>query len=179
MGCRHPRISTTLVAVGAVSLLAAGCGGGSSTTAATTSQTGTLAYSHCMHSHGVPNFPDPTSSEGIPKDKIPVGSPQLASASSACEHLMPAGGLGPQQTPQPVRTRLSDELSFARCMRNQGVTRFPDPTAHGGLSVAMVQAQGIDLHSPAVLQAVQTCLPASHGALTPAKVRKALNDAGG
>ena len=47
------------------------------------------------------------------------------------------------------------------------------------VSVEMVQAQGIVLHSPAVLQAVQACLPASHGLLTPAKVRAALAHAGG
>jgi hypothetical protein len=55
------------------------------------------------------------------------------------------------------------------------VARFPDPTAQGQLSVEMVQAQGIDIHSPTVLRVVQTCLPASHGELTPAKVREALN----
>ena len=64
-------------------------------------------------------------------------------------------------------------------MRSHGLIRFPDPTAHGDLSVEMVRAQGIDVHSPAVLQAVQTCLPASHGALTIAKVRAALRNAGG
>jgi len=42
----------------------------------------------------------------------------------------------------------------------------------------MVQAQGIDVHSPTVLRTVQACLPASHGALTPAMVRSALNRAG-
>ena len=48
-----------------------------------------------------------------------------------------------------------------------GVSRFPDPTAQGQLTVEMVQAEGIDVHTPAVLQAVQACLPASHGALAP------------
>jgi hypothetical protein len=64
-------------------------------------------------------------------------------------------------------------------MRSHGVSRFPDPNAQGQLTVAMGRAQGINLHSPAVLRAVQACLPASHGALTPAKVRAALNNTGG
>jgi hypothetical protein len=64
-------------------------------------------------------------------------------------------------------------------MRTHGVSRFPDPTAQGELSVEMVQAEGIDVHSSAVLDVVQTCLPASHGALTPAKIREALHNAGG
>lgn len=170
-------IPIVIVAVAAVSLLAAGCGGSSSRAAAATGQTGLVAYSNCIRSHGVPNFPDPTSSEGIPKDEIPVSNPKLPGASNACEHLMPAGGLGPR-TLQSPRARLSDALSFARCMRSHGLNGFPDPTAHGDLSVEMVQAQGIDLHSPAVLQTVHDCLPASHGWLTPAKVRQALNNGG-
>jgi hypothetical protein len=64
-------------------------------------------------------------------------------------------------------------------MRSHGVSRFPDPTAQGGLSVEMVQAKGIDVHSRAVLRVVQACLPASHGALTPAMIRHSLNDARG
>jgi hypothetical protein len=59
------------------------------------------------------------------------------------------------------------------------VTRFPEPPAQGDVSVAMVQAQGIDVRSPAVLRVVRACLPASHGWLTPAKVEEALHNAGG
>ena len=99
---------------------------------------------------------------------------------SACNHLLPTnGGGGPQETAQQQRTQLADGLSFARCMRSHDVSRFPDPTAQGQLTVEMVRAQGIDVHSPAVLRAVQACLPASHGLLTPAKVAEALHNAGG
>ena len=80
---------------------------------------------------------------------------------------------------QQQRIRLADELSFARCIRRHGYARFPDPTAQGDLTVAMVQAQGYDVHSTAALRAVQECLPASHGWLTPAKVRQAINNPGG
>ena len=70
MRCRRPLLLGSVVAVAAFSLLAAGCGGGrspgvasvaSSTTAATTTttQNGLLAFSQCMRSNGVPNFPDP------------------------------------------------------------------------------------------------------------------------
>jgi hypothetical protein len=92
--------------------------------------------------------------------------------------LFPNAGSDQQQTAQQKHTQLADELSFAKCMRNHGVSRFPDPTAQGELSVEMVQAQGINVHAPAVLRVVQTCLPASHGGLTAAKVREALNNAG-
>ena len=189
--CR-PLLLGYVVAVAAFALLAAGCGGGgsagvasvaSSTAAATTPpQNGLVAFARCMRADGVPNFPDPDSSGGIPKPQVvaaATGNPhKFAAAQTACNHLLPNGSLGPPETAQQQRTRLADGLSFARCMRSHGVSRFPDPTAQGQLTVAMVQAQGIDVHSPQVLRVVQACLPASHGALTPAKVREALNNAG-
>ena len=190
--CRRSLILTSVVAVAALALLAAGCGGGgspgvatvaSSTPAATTTtttQNGLLAFSQCMRSHGLPNFPDPQRFVG---GNVKLTIHQLAppeAALNACSPLLPTnGGAGSQETAQQQRTRLADGLSFARCMRNHGVARFPDPTAQGQLTVEMVQAQGIDVRSPAVLRIVQACLPASHGALTPAKVREALNNAGG
>ena len=191
----HARL---LIPVGlvALSLLAAGCGGSggaprvasvASTTTApatTATQNGLLAFSTCMRSNGMPSFPDPQRLAGgnlkLTLHELTAGSPRFQSALAGCSHLLPTrGGSGPQQTAQQQRTQLADGLSFASCMRSRGVSRFPDPTAQGQLTVEMVQAQGIDLHSPAVLEAVRRCLPASHGALTPAKVREALNKAAG
>jgi hypothetical protein len=174
-------------------LLAVGCGGGSSpkvanvasstTATTTTTQNGAVAFTRCMRSNGVANFPDPPPiGSKIPKptlQQLGVSDSQFHAAVTACQHLLPNAGSAPQQTAQQKHTRLADELSFARCMRNHGVSRFPDPTAQGDLSVEMVQAQGIDVRSPAVLRTVQACLPASHGALTLAKVREAINNAGG
>ncbi len=184
----------SVLAVAPFALLAAGCAGGhspavasvaSSTTATTTTaQNGLLAFSQCMRSDGMPNFPDPQRFAGgnvkLTIHQFGTGNPHLQAALSACGHLLPTnGGGGSQQTAQQQRTQRADALSFARCMRSHGVSRFPDPTAQGQLTVEMVEAQGIDVHSPAVLRAVQECLPASHGALTPAKVREAINNAGG
>ena len=193
MHYRSPLILSSVVAVAAFALLAAGCGGGgspgvanvaSSTTAATTTttQNGLDAFASCMRSHGVANFPDPDSTGEIPKTQV-VATAQanphkFNAAQTACIHLAPNGSLAAPETEQQKRTKLADELSFANCMRSHGVARFPDPTAQGQLSVEMVQAQGIDVHSPAVLRDVQACLPASHGALTAAKVREAIANAG-
>jgi hypothetical protein len=187
MRLRRPLILASVAVVAVLTLLAAGCSGGgspgvatvaSSTAAATTSTTSRsrpVAFAHCMRSNGLPNYPD----VGKPTpQQLGVSDSQFNTALSACGHLLPNGGVA-QETAKQKRTRLADELSFARCMRGHGVARFPDPTAQGELTVAMVQAQGIDVHSPAVLRVVQACLPASHGALTPAKVREALGNAGG
>jgi hypothetical protein len=193
MHCPRPLVLVSFLAVAAFSLLAAGCGGGGSpgvanvasskTTTTATTQTGLAAFAACMRSHGVPNFPDPDSTGEIPKIQV-VATAQanphkFNAAQTACIHLAPNGSLGRQETAAQKRTQLADELSFARCVRSHGVARFPDPTAQGQLSVEMVQAQGIDVHAPAVLHVVQACLPASHGALTAAKVRAAINNAGG
>lgn len=178
--------------VTALALLAAGCGSGggspkvasvgSSTNAAALPQSGLVAYAHCMRSHGLPTFPDPDATGGIPKEQVVAaaqGNPEtFKGASTACAHLLPNSGFAAPVTAQQTRTQLADQLSFARCMRSRGVSNFPDPTAQGGLSVEMVQAAGIDVHSPTFLRVVQKCLPASHGGLTAAKVREAIANAG-
>lgn len=193
---RRPLVLASVLAGAAFALLAAGCGGGggsagvasvAATTAATTTAApgadgGLVAFSRCMRANGVPGFPVPQRYAGgnvkLTIHSLGPSSPRVRTALTACGHLLPVGP-GSRQTAAQRRTQLADELSFAHCMRSHGVSRFPDPTAQGQLSVAMVQAQGIDVHSQAVLRVVQACLPASHGALTPAKVREALRNAGG
>jgi hypothetical protein len=192
MGHRRSRIRCFVVALLACPLLAAGCGGGrpagvaSVSSSTTTASYGAVAYARCMRARGVSDFPDPDGNgrfAGNQLKSIRVGRSLLRTADRACEHLLPSGlgGLltAPQDTARQARIQLADELSFARCMRSHGVTRFPDPSAHGELSVQMVRAQGIDVHSAAVLHVVADCLPASHGWLTPARVRAALSGAGG
>src|SRR5215510_12871369 len=185
---RCPIILSSVVAVVAFSLLAAGCGSGGSPgvanlASATTATPPTtqneaavaVAFSRCMRSHGVPTFPDPSTINPRALKAIAqhlaATNPRFTAAARACNHLLPNGGSDSQETAQQRRTRLADGRSFARCMRSHGVTRFPDPTAQGDLSVAMVQAQGIDVHSPAFLRVVQAYLPALLSAsLTPAGV---------
>jgi hypothetical protein len=188
---RRPLILTSVVTVVAFSVLAAGCGSGSSpnvannasSATATTSATpnALLAFSRCMRSNGLTSFPDPQQFVGgnvkLTIHRLGLSGPRFEAAMNACGHLLPSGPRS-QQTAQQQRAQLAAELSFARCMRSHGLARFPDPNSQGQLSVEMVQAQGIDVHSPAVLHVVQACLPASHGWLTAAKVRDAINNAG-
>lgn len=144
MRCRGPLILSSVVAVAALSLLAAGCGGGSSsgvasvgastTDATTTEQSGLVAYSACMRSNGVPNWPDPTRSGGLPKEAVvsalqAVGNSQAEAAQNACRNLLPAGGSLSGQASQPVTVQdRQDYLNAAACMRSHGVPDFPDPT---------------------------------------------------
>ena len=161
-------ISTSIVTA-AVPLLMAGCGG-SSPAARASEQGGLVAYARCMRAHGLPTFPDPTSSQGIPKDRIPIGNPRFSTASNACQHLVPASGLGPQTTPRQTHTRVAAGIAFARCLRTHGFPNFPDPTASGQITHQMLATAGINLHQPAVLQAADACVSVTHGLITKASV---------
>lgn len=182
-------IVVSVTAAAAVATFAAGCGGGSSagiahvsttpTTSATTTTSALVAFSQCMRANGVPSFPDPQTYQGG-NVKLTIHAlgqgPKVKAALQACTNLLPTGNESQQA---PSRQQVAAELSFARCMRSHGLANFPDPNGQGQLSVDMVIAQGIDVHSPAVLRIVNTCLPASHGWLTPAKVRESIANAGG
>jgi hypothetical protein len=144
VSCRRPLILTSVVALAAFALLAAGCGGGgsagvanvasSATVATTPAQNGLVAYSACMRSHGVPNWPDPTSSGGLPKEAVvsalqAVGTSRAEAAQNACRDLLPAGGSLSGQVSEPVTAEdRRDYLKAAACMRSHGFTDFPDPT---------------------------------------------------
>ena len=120
-----------------------------------------LAYVGCMRSHGVSNFPDPTSDGQINvkfayggKDGAPASSgidrmsPQYISADQTCRHLLPGGVPTPAQNQQA----LAKELKFAQCMRSHGVSNFPDPTNAG-----VVRLIGVDQNSPQYRRAQKAC----------------------
>lgn len=63
-----------------------------------------LKYTQCMRSHGVPNFPDPTSKNGLYGFRITPGSginPKSATyqkANQACQSITGSGQPGPGQS---------------------------------------------------------------------------------
>lgn len=105
--------------------LIAGCGSSGKPRAAAASGGPLLKYAQCMRSHGVPNFPDPSTSGGlvVPND-IDVQSPAFKSTQQACGKLAQGGG-GPGSSSEGRTLQL---LALARCMRKHGVPNFPDPT---------------------------------------------------
>jgi hypothetical protein len=177
--------SLVFVLVG-VGLVAAACGGGSaspgvanlgSTTTSTQAPSSkaagnganttaryraALAYVSCMRSHGVVNFPDPTSNGTLNvnfqtggKDGSPVSSginrnsSQYTSADKACRNLLPGGVPTPAQNQQA----LVKGLKFAQCMRSHGVPDFPDPTTGGVVHLG----GGVDPSSPQFQSATKVC----------------------
>ena len=122
-----------------------------------------LAYVYCMRSHGVPNFPDPTSDGQINvdfthggKDGSPASSgidrmsSQYISADQTCRHLLPGGVPTPAQNQQA----LAQELKFAQCMRSHGVPNYPDPNPS---DPGVVRLIGVDQNSPQFQSAQKVC----------------------
>jgi hypothetical protein len=157
------RTAAAFVATVALAVLAAGCGGSSgnhvaqlgtttqsggtsSTASAGSAQAQRVAFSACMRSRGVPNYPDPDSTGQLPKggaEQFGVSTSRYQAAQQACGHLLPTGGSLHQQEHQCmqnsdcpsalVQQMLSADRKLARCMRSHGVPNFPDPItdSHG------------------------------------------------
>jgi hypothetical protein len=130
-----------------------------------------VRFAQCMRSHGVTNFPDPTSPQEF-KQSIGASSeasPVSRSAQTACMHVLPAGG-PPSQSPAQRHAQTVAALAFARCVRSHGFRNFPDPTSSGQITHEMLANAGIDVHQPAVVQAADACVSVTHGLLTKAAV---------
>lgn len=134
-------------------------GGGSGSSSGSAPGTATVAYSQCMRSHGISNFPDPdnhgsltiTSSMGIDTHSAMFGAAQ-----KACHHLMHQG-TGAQSQQKIVTTA----LEYAKCMRSHGVPNFPDPDSKGGFSIN--SNNGVDPSSTAYTAADKACSPILNG----------------
>jgi hypothetical protein len=177
---RPPTAQTAaaVIATTVLVLLAAACGGGSPSPAGSggssdaarspnaggsTTSPSAVAYSACMRSHGVPNYPDPESDGGIPKgdaQQFGVSTSQFQAAQHACQPVLPTGGAFDQQAqqcfvagncpPALVQQILTVQRNFAQCMRSRGFPKFPDPTidSQGRPVFAWSISQtGIDPHS--------------------------------
>ncbi|MGH2833584.1 MAG: hypothetical protein ACRDK2_12495 [Solirubrobacteraceae bacterium] len=174
-----------LGALAAVALLLAGCGGSSNTgvanlanssgssAASASARTGegaaspgssspeaeALANAGCMRSHGVPNFPDPTTSGVVHLRGVDLSSPAFQAAQRACRKLFPNGAKGKGGPPSPAEQARMQEsaLKFSQCMRSHGVPNFPDPPAGSGPKIEIEKGSGIDPNSPQFQAAQKTC----------------------
>jgi hypothetical protein len=179
MFSRAPLIPTTVIALAAISLLAAGCGSKSAAPASSNQSASAhsiqpaIHFTACMRAHRVPDFPDPTTSPRAWKDALNPStphSPAFLAAVAACQHLLPVGPRN--QSPAHSRTQIAAALAFARCMRSHGFPSMPDPTSTGDITHQMIAAAGIDLHQPALVQAADACVPVTHGYITKAAVAR-------
>ena len=130
-----------------------------------------VAFAKCMRSNGVPTFPDPSAGGGL--FRVGAGADPSSSAFKAaqakCRRLMPGGGIG--SGPPPSAQTLARFLRIARCMRQHGISQFPDPRTsvpsnpfqggNGVISdiegVILVFPSTIDEQSPTFTQAAAAC----------------------
>jgi hypothetical protein len=173
---RRARTLVWAAAIAVVALFVAGCGGGSggpgvaragssksaggrSSSATGSKKASALAYSKCMRAHGVTDFPDPNgngqltinNSGGPGSSDLDPNNAQFQAAHEACKSLLPAPG------PAQQASRRADALKFAKCMRDHGITDFPDPNASGGLEIKGTPAGDLDPSSPQFQSAQKAC----------------------
>jgi hypothetical protein len=108
-------------------------GPGSSAGASSNGDDLALKYSACVRANGVPNFPDPDRNGALDLDlgKLGVTRAKLEAADRKCRQYLPDGGR-PQKI-DPAKLALARQ--YSQCMRENGVPKFPDPDAYGGIAL--------------------------------------------
>ncbi len=160
------RVWTAAAVAVALGVIVAGCGssvptGGSQP--ATTGGSGSsgasplaeaVAYSQCIRSHGVPNFPDPVHTPsggyGYRTKGIDPSSAAFQGALQACKALPSPWNSTGQQLSQ---TQQQAWLNWAKCIRAHGMPDFPDPTFSG----VEVHDSGVASASPQLQSAMDAC----------------------
>lgn len=181
------RLTTITPCVIATMLGLAACGSARPNTGGATTSQGAnpadaakaLAFSQCMRTHGVTNFPDlgggqfrlaiQSSPSGTTVNGVAVNGPAFQSAMTACRSKLPGGGHPSAAQTAQARARA---LAMSKCMRSHGVPNFPDPQFQagpgGGIGVR-INGAGIDPSSPAFQAAQKACGQIFGGAPTIAK----------
>lgn len=168
-----------LAVAAGVALLATACGGGGTSTDAASPGTShnvssayskALAYSQCVRSHGVPNFPDPTISDGNIGlnlgNNAGVSQSALQAAENACQSLSPVHTLTGAQQAQNT----AEALKWAQCIRKHGVPDFPDPSGNGSFSLP----SGFNTQSAAFQAAQNACK-----SVRPMQIKMGIGNPGG
>jgi hypothetical protein len=173
-GRRPARTAAAIIATAVLALLAAACSHSPSSTgsgrspnagaSANSQQNGMLAFSRCMRSHGVPDFPDPNSSGALPKSQLAqltASNPQFPAAHRVCGRLLPNGG---QPTQAQVQQAWNDMRNFARCMRSHGVPNWPDPapTSQQDQRPFFHTPDSIDPNAPQITTRIRACQHVLH-----------------
>ncbi|MFJ2647243.1 hypothetical protein ACIO1C_11015 [Streptomyces sp. NPDC087420] len=103
-----------------------------------------LDYAECMRSNGVPGFPDPQQDSGgvrISPGDVDPNSAGYQKAESACREKMPQGQGGPGGGGGQLDSAKVAE--WAKCLRENGLAKLPDPEINGGNMTIDPKAAGI------------------------------------
>lgn len=133
-----PQRAGLLAVMAGLALLTVACGGNSASTgsggssrsagAAPSASNNAVAFAQCMRSHGIPNYPDPSSvSDGIDSTQLGVSDTVYETARTTCNQLYPQRRGGTELTTAQEQQVEAQLLKFAKCMRSHGLPSFPDP----------------------------------------------------
>jgi hypothetical protein len=86
-------------------------------------------------------------------------SQEFQDANDACSHFLPNGGQGPDFSPEEQAALNDAQLEFARCMRDNGIEDFPDPTPGDGFGFGGGGNSQIDPNDADVQAAFEICQP--------------------
>lgn len=169
------RVTGVGLALAAVALIFAACGGTSSpgvaslgSTTSTTIAGGVagsgrsgptraqlLTYAECMRAHGLSDFPDPVPSplggfgfhyHITPGSDLDPNTPKHQSAEKACQKDVPSSIAN--LTPA---TMAANALKWSKCMRTHGEPNFPEPNGQGMITL------NVDPNSPQFQKAEKAC----------------------
>jgi hypothetical protein len=164
-----------IIAAASVALLATACGGSTAPGPASAgspngpASAGPLAFSQCMRSQGIPDFPDPGGGGSIPKEtaqELGVSDSQFQAAQTTCGHLLPSADQPGPPSQAELRLAWSDSLKFAGCMRSHGVRDWPEPGSgalHPERPAFNLQLVGIDPNWPQITARIRDCAPLLRG----------------
>jgi hypothetical protein len=160
---RTPPIVSAMLALVLLATACAGgsngpgvAGGGSSSTpsASPSGDPGdaALAYSQCMRDHGISDFPDPDAAGAVNNPQLKEASDVLAEAQKACRDLSPGGA-----ATDGVGRDSSRVLAYSQCMRDHGISGFPDPQPAPGGGWVIPKNGEYNPLDPAVQRADEAC----------------------
>jgi hypothetical protein len=155
---RARRAGAVVAALAGAALLTAACGG-----APNTGQAGgggqdrhaqAVSYAKCMRDNGDPAWPDPNSGGSFTNNNGSLDRTSAAymKAAQACKSMEPNGA------PPAVQLEATFQklLKYSKCMRDNGVTKFPDPVKQDG-GVGIEMNKDVDSNSAAYKNAQKTC----------------------
>ena len=131
--------------------------------AATSTRPSTAAFAACFRSHGFSASVGHASAPSSPSlnvfgvtigGHVDPSSPQFQAAMQACRKFLPGGG-PPALTPTQQAAAAKGMLSFAACMRKDGVPGFPDPNGQGRFPFGSISK--LDTTAPLFQSAFKSC----------------------
>jgi hypothetical protein len=138
--------------------------GASSTAKKASDQEKMRKFAQCMRDNGV-DMKDPSGDgrveirasakpggKGGP-GKAPVIDGKVEAAQKKCSHLMPNGG----KPPKPKPEELAKMRAFSKCMRDNGISEFPDPDPDGGIKIQAGKGTGLNPESQKFKNAQKAC----------------------